>query len=96
MCAIGEGEESFWPYMMKFLDEQHMPHQRFLCSGANSQNYFLPGWLDQCRVRDWRYESYVQGGFKPLTRCWACSYVMPIKINANFHPFSRCLMIDHE
>jgi SAM-dependent methyltransferase len=61
MCAIGENEEAFWPRLMKFLAQQHTPHERFTCSGANSQNYFLPGWLDLCRIKDWRYESYVQG-----------------------------------
>jgi len=61
MCGIGENEEAFWPRMMHFLASHKMEHECFTCSGPVSPNYFLPGWLAQCRVRDWRYESYVQG-----------------------------------
>lgn len=61
MCGVGENEDAFWPRMMHFLAEHKMEHECFTCSGPVSRNYFLPGWLDQCRERDWRYESYVHG-----------------------------------
>jgi len=61
MCGVGENEDAFWPRMMHFLAEHKMEHECFTCSGPVSKNYFLPGWLEQCRERDWRYESYVQG-----------------------------------
>lgn len=61
MCGIGENDNSFWPKMMQFLANHKMEHDCFTVSGAVSQNYFLPGWLNLARARDWRYESYVQG-----------------------------------
>jgi len=61
MCGVGENEDAFWPRMMHFLAEHKMEHECFTCSGPVSQNYFLPGWLQQCRERDWKYASYVQG-----------------------------------
>jgi len=61
MCAIGENENAFWPKMMHFLAAHKLEHECFTCSGPVSQNYFLPGWLQLARERDWRYESYVQG-----------------------------------
>jgi len=61
MCGIGENEDAFWPRMMHFLAERKMEHECFQCSGPVSQNYFLPGWHQLARDRDWRYESYVHG-----------------------------------
>lgn len=61
MCGVGENEDAFWPKMMHFLAEHKMEHECFSCSGPVSKNYFLPGWLDLARERDWRYESYVHG-----------------------------------
>jgi len=61
MCGMGENEDAFWPKMMHFLNERKMEHECFVCSGPVSQNYFLPGWQQLARERDWRYESYVHG-----------------------------------
>lgn len=61
MCAVGENEDAFWPRMMHFLADHKMEHECFTCSGPVSQNYFLPGWINQARERDWKYESYVHG-----------------------------------
>jgi hypothetical protein len=61
MCGVGENENAFWPKMMQFLADHKMEHEGFTGSGPVSQNYFLPGWQQQARDRDWRYETYVHG-----------------------------------
>ena len=61
MCAIGENKNAFWPKMMHFFADHQMENESFICSGPVSQNYFLPGWQQQARDRDWKYESYVHG-----------------------------------
>merc|ERR1712150_455685 len=55
MCAIGENEKGFWPMMMKFLANHKMEHEMFKCSGPNSTNYFLPGWIKQAYDKNWKY-----------------------------------------
>jgi len=61
MCGLGENENAFWPRMMHFLQKHNIEHEGFDGDQPVSQSYFLPGWLQLARDRNWRYESYVQG-----------------------------------
>jgi len=61
MCGMGENENAFWPKMMYFLAKHKIDHDGFTGSGPVSQNYFLPGWLQLARDKNWKYESYIHG-----------------------------------